>query len=851
MDAFSDSSQHEKAARRALRHSDNLTLNIRRTNTIRSMVESEADEAALRMAKIFVSHTSADADWASWIGFVLEEMGHKAFVDTWEISGGQDIMDWMDEHMEQADHVLVVLSQANRGKIFADWERRSALWKSKGSKLDGFVLPVFIDNCEASALMTPLRACTLMGLGEQAAFDELKAFLTPAVKPASRPRFPGELRGSGRHAPEFPPTKSFALTNVPLPEPEHFLGRDEALEKIGETLTRQKNSRVVITALHGLHGVGKSTLAAAYSHRTQRNWRATWWIAAQTEATLRADLAGLGVKMGWVDRDAKEEGAVTAVLARLRGEGDGILLIFDNANSVEEIRRYLPINSGAKMLVTSNDENWRAIAETIEIDVWPQEIGAEFLIERTGRNEPADAVNLSRALGGLPLAHEQAGAYCERLGVSFTEYLARFEEAPTKLLNSERDASLDYHNRQTVAKAFAMAIEKATKLHSAAARLIEYLALLPPEPIPLFYILEGRENLCEILSVLDDEGLDEAVASLRSFALVYRETVEDERNPSIRTETIRLHRLVRVVASERLPCGERKNALRSLIEAAVTVFPDEVGANFECWPRARRLYAVVYALVMDNTDLPTGTEVSAVLLLHRLASFNIFLNADIDAAIKLYAKLFKLVSQKRIDLAAVPRGFIARIGLKFLNYMFELAMTPKGRSLQKNLRGGLVHITYILWEWSQISQLRSMKRINNDEFKLRQRRIMQVPFLDASHFFIESAIKLKEIGGIENIKLARMHLDRALQMQDQKNCKKFCDTLCIIAEILTDLGGDEDFKKSHDYLLQAKQMYVDKFGIRHRFTKDVSEKLSKLEVAMGLVGSDSSLADVGGKRTSL
>lgn len=115
------------------------------------------------------------------------------------------------------------------------------------------------------------------------------------------------------------------------------------------------------------------------------------------------------------------------------------------------------------------------------------------------------------------------------------------------------------------------------------------------------------------------------------------------------------------------------------------------------------------------------------------------------------------------------------------------------------------------------------------------------------NFFIKSAIKLKKLGGNENIKLARLHLERALQMQDPRNCKKVGDTLCVLAEILTDLGGDENFKEAHAHLLRAKQMYVDKFGIRHRFTKDVSEKLSKLEVDMGLVGSDSSLADVGGK----
>ena len=70
-------------------------------------------------------------------------------------------------------------------------------------------------------------------------------------------------------------------------------------------------------------------------------------------------------------------------------------------------------------------------------------------------------------------------------------------------------------------------------------RWIVHAALLAPEPIPLFLFSEGAETLAEPLaSQLMEDGLDEAVAALRAFALVDRETIFDERDPTITTETI-------------------------------------------------------------------------------------------------------------------------------------------------------------------------------------------------------------------------------------------------------------------------------------------------------------------------
>ena len=120
------------------------------------------------------------------------------------------------------------------------------------------------------------------------------------------------------------------------------------------------------------------------------------------------------------------------------------------------------------------------------------------------------------------------------------------------MLDAEKDAPAEYHDRLTVAKTFALAIDEAAKLHPAAEPLIVHAALLAPEPIPVFLFSEGREKFGEPLaSQLADDGLDEALAALRAFALVDRETIADERDPAITTETIRLHRLVRTVAAWR------------------------------------------------------------------------------------------------------------------------------------------------------------------------------------------------------------------------------------------------------------------------------------------------------------
>jgi len=380
------------------------------------------------------------------------------------------------------------------------------------------------------------------------------------------------------------------VSNIPIRVPTHFMGRDDAFAAIEASLANNEG-RAAITALHGMRGVGKTTLAAAYAERHRADYRVTWWIRAQTETTMRADLVGLGIRLGWIGPDDKEELGLLAVMERLRNEGEGVLLIFDNAFDADALKPYLPRGGVARVPVTSNAHAWRGVAAPVEIRLWPKEIGAEYLVARTGRaTERAAAEELSVALGGLPLAHEQAAAYCERLDISLTEYRKRLEVTPARLLDDARHAPAEYHDGLTVAKTFALAIDEAARLHPAAEPLIVHAALLASDRIPLFLFAEAREKFGEpLVTMLAGDGLDEAVAALRAFALVDRETIVDERDASITVGAIRVHRLVREVAAALREPEAREQLRRTLVAALATAYPSDGYDNPASWPRSAPL----------------------------------------------------------------------------------------------------------------------------------------------------------------------------------------------------------------------------------------------------------------------
>jgi hypothetical protein len=142
------------------------------------------------VADIFISYTWSDREWAYWIGWELEDLGHTPHLHDWEVSGGGDIMAWMETRHQEADHVLCIISKIYQTKPYSDWERRAAQWAAATNR-PNFALPVFIEPCEVPTLFASIKRCDLYDLSEEDARSRLKKFITPARKPEERQPFPG------------------------------------------------------------------------------------------------------------------------------------------------------------------------------------------------------------------------------------------------------------------------------------------------------------------------------------------------------------------------------------------------------------------------------------------------------------------------------------------------------------------------------------------------------------------------------------------------------------------------------------------------------------------------------------
>ncbi|MBO0517669.1 AAA family ATPase, partial [Streptomyces beijiangensis] len=86
------------------------------------------------------------------------------------------------------------------------------------------------------------------------------------------------------------------LNNLPAPRNGVFVGRDEDLARLDAAMDNG-SGRAVVRVVHGLGGVGKSTLALEYAHRFRHRYNPIWWIAADTAEGIVAELAELAVRL--------------------------------------------------------------------------------------------------------------------------------------------------------------------------------------------------------------------------------------------------------------------------------------------------------------------------------------------------------------------------------------------------------------------------------------------------------------------------------------------------------------------------------------------------------------------------
>ncbi|MEV6861940.1 BTAD domain-containing putative transcriptional regulator [Streptosporangium subroseum] len=376
---------------------------------------------------------------------------------------------------------------------------------------------------------------------------------------------------AGESAPETTPTEhttssptllspvSSPAATVPRQLPADiacFTGREESLQRLDFLLSTSQGSAsaVVITAITGTPGIGKTALATRWGHRVADRFPdgqlyvnlhgySQGQPVTSTQA-LHQLLRGLGVAADGIPHEDDERASMyRSLLANKR-----MLVVLDNAARPEQIRPLLPGSSLCKVVITSRD-SLRGLSVThdvhaLTLDVLSPGEAKNLLISVLGEDRVRDEIDavieLARLCGHLPLALRLAAAH---LGGQPTLPVADFV---TRLLRENRLTALD--------------IEDDPYIGVRAAFETSYRGL--PEPVQQTFRLLG-------LHPGPDIGIDEIIALTGS-------SLEDARtalNALISAHLVQrgvgqrfaLHDLVSLFACERSESDDTDPARRSAL----------------------------------------------------------------------------------------------------------------------------------------------------------------------------------------------------------------------------------------------------------------------------------------------
>jgi transcriptional regulator with XRE-family HTH domain len=247
------------------------------------------------------------------------------------------------------------------------------------------------------------------------------------------------------------------IRRLPMPS-ELFVGRSEELARLTAALAG--SGRVAIAAVHGLGGVGKSTLAARFAEVNADRYALVWWIAADTPGAVQAGLADLAMA---VHPDAvaltpqqRVESAVRWLFTR-----QDWLLVLDNLSAPAAADDLLArVRTGTVMITSRQATGWRGLT-TLSLDVLPPD-EAEQLLTRTlcadwPDADTSGAARLCEELGWLPLAVEQAGAYMGQTHITPTAYLDLLARYPAQMFAATGEGE---DSQRTIARIWRVTLDR-------------------------------------------------------------------------------------------------------------------------------------------------------------------------------------------------------------------------------------------------------------------------------------------------------------------------------------------------------------------------------------------------------
>lgn len=177
---------------------------------------------------------------------------------------------------------------------------------------------------------------------------------------------------------------------------------------------------------------------------------------------------------------------------------DPWMLIFDNADDLEVLRHAWPTNGEGSILITTRDANavHSPASKGFHVQPFDVEDGSEVLLSLVGQDYTSTsnrekAVEITKSLGGLPLALTQIGGFIVQRKLSLRDFLSLYERNASKI-DARKTGISDYEH--TLSTVWEMSMKK---LEGDAHTLFNMLPYFQPDCIDELILSQGSKSLHE------------------------------------------------------------------------------------------------------------------------------------------------------------------------------------------------------------------------------------------------------------------------------------------------------------------------------------------------------------------
>lgn len=346
---------------------------------------------------------------------------------------------------------------------------------------------------------------------------------------------------------DFAPLKPFNIPHEDL----HFTGREKEVDLLKDALL--DNKKISITALFGMGGIGKTSLAKHLAHKLKNEGLfkdgICWHRLEAKEFADSLDEIAMAFGISWQenkpDLDLMRHYFMSII------DGKDVLFIFDNAEYPEKLPPLLDLLHNHPVLITSRhklglltdeiDLSRLSEGESLKlfIKTWKQDDNEEKIKEvlssmkETEKNDMKSVC--SELLGDLPLAISIIASVLRFKGISIEKLRGLLQEKKLDLLKGPDHVYLTEKKNKDVRFSFDFSFDQLPET-GIEKSLFTVMGIFGGEDF-------SRGPLYEIFKEERKENIDGAIDNLTAFSLVQKRD----------KERLSLHPLMREYAIEKLP----------------------------------------------------------------------------------------------------------------------------------------------------------------------------------------------------------------------------------------------------------------------------------------------------------